>query len=169
MLHYFGKFWTRVLLWLTRITVKIEGEKNIPAGPVIYIQDPAEARDGMATLAYLPGKAHFIFSCRRLVIPLFGFLTLDPANLTVMHDDALAIIGKLEKKESVIFFTDKGEIKGGVTLIALETKLPVVPVKVKRQGKVVTIKIGKPLRAGNAADDHRHRQALKADLEKALA
>ncbi len=147
MLHYFGKFWTRVLLWLTRITVKIEGEKNIPAGPVIYIQDPAEARD----------------------IPLFGFLTLDPANLTVMHDDALAIIGKLEKKESVIFFTDKGEIKGGVTLIALETKLPVVPVKVKRQGKVVTIKIGKPLRAGNAADDHRHRQALKADLEKALA
>ncbi|MFA5114221.1 MAG: hypothetical protein WC529_08005 [Candidatus Margulisiibacteriota bacterium] len=168
MWHNFGKFWTRVFLRLTRTAVRVEGKNNIPAGPVIYLQDPAEARDGMATLGYLPGKSHFIFSCRRLVVPTFGFLTLDPENLTLMHDDVLAIINKLQRGESVIFFTDKGEIKGGVTLIALETKLPVVPVKVLRSGREVTIRIGKPIVSAPVADDHRHRAELRAAVAAAL-
>jgi 1-acyl-sn-glycerol-3-phosphate acyltransferase len=176
MWHNFSKFWTRVGLWLTRAAVRVEGQGNIPAGPVIFLQSPAQAWDGMATLGYLPGKFHFVYPRHLLNIPLLGwlerlcgFLALETDNITLMHDDVLAIVGKLKRGDSVVFFTDKNEVKGGVTFVALQTKLPVVPVRIERKGRQVTIKIGKALTTGNAADDHRHRQTLKAELQRALS
>jgi|GEM_PF-4916758 len=190
LLHRMGRFWTRVFLWLVCVRVRIEGKENLPQGPTIFVQDFSTYLDGAATLVSLPADFRFVFQRHLFEIPVLGwleramgYLALETEVVSVMHDDALEILKVLNQGGSIVTSTEGKEVRSGAAFFALRSKLPVVPlvhVRSYTSSEVgafftkpfpygISIKVGKPIKAAEAADDHRHRQELKGKIQAGLA
>ncbi len=191
--HAKGRFWTNLFLKAVCVKVNIEGAENIPAGPVIFVQNIQNYLDGAATLAKLPASYHMIFQRHLMEVPLLGwlekllgYLALEQEEISLMHEDVLEILKVLSRGESVLAFAEEKtggfEIHGGTALFTLQSKLPIIPVAVKRNLTApqvgaflakpfpyeINLKIGKPIQLAEMVDDKVHRQKIREQIANSL-
>lgn len=188
-LHRSGRFWTKFFLWMLCVKAKIEGKENLPVGPAIYVQNFSTYLDGAATLAYLPIDFRFVFLRHLFEIPflgwlerMMGYLALEGEVVSVMHDDVLEVLKALSRGENIVASTEGKEVKGGVILFALQSKLPLVPLAIKHTltspaaggffikpyPREMIIKVKKPILTAEMTDDHLHRQEIKKRVQDEL-
>ena len=137
--------WSRGILHVTGARMTVEGQKNIPAGPCVFVGNHRSYYDIPLLLASLD-KPHGILAKEELEkIPLLNrwmkllgcvFVQRDDLRASVRAlNDATAIV---ESGKSFVIFPEgtrykgeeggAGEFKAGAFRIAVKTGVPVVPV-----------------------------------------
>lgn len=140
----FARGWARLVLAATGIRWTVGGRENLDGvGNGIYFANHESFYDILLLLAVLPGRVRFLAKRSLFYIPILGwsmaaagFIPIDREH----HQKAMASLdraaAKLRRGISVIIFPEQtrtrtGEMlpfkKGGI-LLAIKTKLPIVPV-----------------------------------------
>lgn len=170
--HYAIVFMARVALFVTGCKIIFEGIENFPKkGPVIFICNHQSIYDAL-TCSYLPFRFRFLMDSWLARWPFYGTLCLKAGYVTMdensKEDCIRALRGTIHlinTGESFTIFPEggrgmNGEVKefhDGIALIALSTKVPVIPIAFSGTGKVlrrggffaypcpIIMKIGKPM------------------------
>lgn len=171
----FARFWARTVLAGARvicgIRVKVTGMERLPAGAALIASQHQSAFDTLIWVMLLP-KASYVFKAELARIPLFGPMLVASGQIPIDRGVSLATMrnllraterAKAQGRQIVIFpegtrvaIGSEPEIRGGFSLIAARTGLPVFPVATdsgllwsrrsfrKRPG-CVRIHIGEPI------------------------
>jgi 1-acyl-sn-glycerol-3-phosphate acyltransferase len=140
----FARGWARLLLSATGVPVGVRGLRNLRAGESrVFFANHESFYDILVLLAFLPGRLLFLAKKSLFYIPVFGwamaaagFIPIDRENRKRAAASLDRAAVRLRKGTSAIIFPEQtrtrtGELlpfkKGGV-LLALKTKLPIVPV-----------------------------------------
>lgn len=174
-LAYAG-LWARVVLAGARvlcgITFSVTGLERLPKGAALLASQHQSAFDTLIWITLLP-KASYVFKAELSRIPLFGPMLLAAGQIPLDRDASLtnvrallkaAKVARAEGRQIVIFpegtrvaVGSDAPIRGGFSLIASRTGLPVYPVAtdsglywgrrafLKRPGRI-RIAIGEPIR-----------------------
>lgn len=190
-LHFWGRLFTNLFLWVIGVKVSIQGKENIPQGAAILVQNIRGYLDGAASLAAIPATFRMIFKRTLIDYPLLrwvakvpGDLTLEPEELSLMHNDVLKILKVLSQGEKILTFAEEKlggfEIHGSTALFALKSNLPVVPIRIFRKTTAprvgaflahpfpyaIEIVVGKPLRMSELVDDRVAREEVKKQISQ---
>ena len=171
--HKMARIWSRILLGVSFIRVRIEGLENLdPKGTYVLVANHGSYMDIPALMVTLPLQFRFFAKKSLYKIPFLGthlrragHLPVDRSNarnsLKSMTEGA-RIIG--ERHVSVVLFPEGGrsakglrEFKEGAVYIAIKAGVPVVPIGIDgmrrllpmgsihlRRG-LVTVRIGRPI------------------------
>ena len=129
--------WSRGILRVTGARMTVEGQKNIPAGPCVFVGNHRSYYDIPILLTALDAP-HGILAKEELEkIPLLNrwmkllgcvFVKRDDIRASVKAlNDATAIV---ESGRSFVIFPEGTRYKGGAFRIAIKTGVPVVPVAI---------------------------------------
>jgi len=144
--HYIGKFWARMNLFFTGVLVSIEGSEHIDGERSYVIMSNHQSHfDVLALIAYMPLQLRWVMKLELREIPIFGYccekmgqIYIDRGRSEKAHK-SLEIAGeKIRNGASVVFFPEgtrspNGKLlpfKKGGFVIALEAKVPILPVTV---------------------------------------
>jgi len=144
--HYIGRFWSLVNVWLSGTRMYIRGKEKIKKGrPYIIMSNHQSLFDVWALIARLPLQLRWIIKSDIKTIPVFGLALERMGHFYVdrkRYKDAFsgldAAFEKIKKGMSVVVFPEgtrsrDGRLqkfhKGGV-LIALRSGIPILPVTV---------------------------------------
>jgi 1-acyl-sn-glycerol-3-phosphate acyltransferase len=183
--------WSRVLLAVSGVKVKVEGlEKISENGSYVFVANHLSYMDTPVVLANIP--VHFRFLAKRGLfrIPFLGWHLSRAGHISVPREDARAAVKTMaaaaqivrERRVSLLIFPEGGrtrdgklgEFKEGAAYIAIRAGVPLVPIGLKGTREVlpfgsshirgghVTMRIGDPLPTDQAA--LRERVRLTADL-----
>lgn len=143
----FAQLWARTVLAGARalcgIQVAVSGMERLPPGPALIASQHQSAFDTLIWVVLLP-KASYVFKAELARIPLFGSMLVASGQIPLDRGVSLATMrnllraaerAKAEGRQIVIFpegtrvpaGSDR-EIRGGFSLIAARTGLPVFPV-----------------------------------------
>lgn len=151
--HYIGKFWARMNLFFSGVLVSVEGGEHIDREKSYIIMSNHQSHyDVLALIAYMPLQLRWVMKLELREVPIFGFccekmghIYIDRGHSEKAHE-SLEIAGeKIRNGASVVFFPEgtrshNGELlpfKKGGFVIALEAKVPILPVTVVGGRKVV--------------------------------
>lgn len=172
-----ARCWARTVLAGARvlcgITVEVTGLERLPAGAALIASQHQSAFDTLIWVVLLP-RVSYIYKSELARIPLFGPMLRASGQIMVERQASVASVrallkatqrAKADGRQIVIFpegtrvvHGSDSEIRGGFTLIAGRTGLPIYPVStdsgrywsrrsfVKRPGRV-QIQIGAPIPA----------------------
>ena len=170
-----ARLWARTVLfgarWLCGIDVDITGFDTLPPGAVLLASQHQSAFDTLIWVVKLP-RCSYIFKAELADIPLFGPMLAASGQIAIDRRASIAAVRALvrdtqtaraDNRQLVIFpegtrvtHGEAAPIRGGFTLIAQRTGLPIYPVStdsgrywsrrsfVKRPGRV-RIHIGEPI------------------------
>ncbi len=144
--HYIGKFWARMNLLFTGVLVSVEGGEHIDRKKSYIIMSNHQSHyDVLALIAYMPLQLRWVMKLELREVPIFGYccekmgqIYIDRGHSEKAHE-SLAIAGeKIRNGASVVFFPEgtrspNGKLlpfKKGGFVIALEAKVPILPVTV---------------------------------------
>ncbi len=144
--HYIGKFWARMNLLFTGVLVSVEGGEHIDRKKSYIIMSNHQSHyDVLALIAYMPLQLRWVMKLELREVPIFGYccekmgqIYIDRGHSKKAHE-SLAIAGeKIRNGASVVFFPEgtrspNGKLlpfKKGGFVIALEAKVPILPVTV---------------------------------------
>lgn len=164
--------WSKTILWVCGIRLKVKGLENIIKGqPYIYISNHMSYFDIFALLAVLPVDFKFILKKELIRIPIFGWAVSRARHISIDRDHPREAIksmneaaSRIKKGTSVLFFPEgtrsDGQLlpfkKGAFQLalksdcdilpLAIENSQHIVPKKSKRIHKgTIYIEIGHPI------------------------
>jgi 1-acyl-sn-glycerol-3-phosphate acyltransferase len=171
--HLIARYWARWTLFFASVTVGVEGEGNIPAGPAVYMSNHASNFDVLAILGYLMVQFRWTVKRELFRIPLFGlamrecgYIMVDRGNHAKAIESMRIASDKIRSGTSIFIFPEgtraidgkfKLPFKKGGFHLALDSGTPVVPITVcgtfgilpKNSVKVtpgkINIRIGKPI------------------------
>ena len=167
---------SRVLLWTGGIRVDASGMENVPReGTLIFAANHQSAIDGCAVLPFL-GRRVFLGAMHQVYqLPLLngylkraGYLLLDLRNPKQLIITMRKILGVLRSGECFLIFPEGTrspdnrllEFRDGVSMLVLQSGLPVVPVALTDAYKImqrdelyglkvnsgrIKVRIGKPI------------------------
>lgn len=172
-MHFYAVVpWSRTILWVCGIKLKVNGLKNIVKDrPYIFISNHMSYFDIFALLAALPMDFKFILKKELMKIPLFGWAVRRAQHISIDRKNPRKAIksmnetaARIKKGISVVIFPEgtrsDGRIlpfkRGGFQLalksgcdiipLAIENSQNIVPRKSKRINKgVIFIEIGRPI------------------------
>ncbi|OPX96874.1 MAG: 1-acyl-sn-glycerol-3-phosphate acyltransferase [Syntrophorhabdus sp. PtaB.Bin006] len=143
LIHDVSRFWARIHLKMSGVTVDVSGLQNLGAPPYIFMCNHQSALDIFVLLVSLPVSFKWIAKRELFFIPFLGwamkragYISLDRGNpreaLKAIEDAAAKIRGGM----NLILFPEGTRSKDGVLLpfkkgvfsLALRSKVPIVPV-----------------------------------------
>ena len=195
LVHWFARWWARTLLWVGRISVRLDGLDNIPAGkPCVLVANHASAADIPILFGSLPIQFRIIAKDTLFHIPVLGWCMRLAGYISVNRSNPKKAIRSLKKAArqiregypAVVFpegtRTRTGELqpfKTGAFLLAIESGVPVVPVGISgsydilvrgsmriRPDAQVVLRIGPPIET--AGFTTRDRRSLSEQARKAV-
>jgi 1-acyl-sn-glycerol-3-phosphate acyltransferase len=138
-----GGAWSRLLLRLLRVRVRVSGLEHAPAGPAVYAANHASALDIFVVFGHLPVDFRIIYKKSLSMIPLVGWAILLGGHIPIDRGNAvrarrsIAAAGRrIRGGTSVVVFPEgtrspDGTVrlfKRGSFGLAIDTGVPVVPV-----------------------------------------
>lgn len=194
LIHRIGALWSRILLLLSGVRVKIKGLENIPSGPVIFLSNHQGAFDIPALQAYLPKQFRWVAKKSLFKIPvvgwsmsLAGYIKVDREHGHKAMQSLEEAAGKVKAGTSVLIFPEgtrssSGELlafKRGAFMLASLSRVPVVPIGIRGTNRVmkkgslrirpadVTVNIGKPI-VTEGLGDRELRAKTRKEIEELL-
>jgi 1-acyl-sn-glycerol-3-phosphate acyltransferase len=144
--HYFGKFWGRLNLFLTGVSVSVSGREHIRKGqPYIIMSNHQSALDILALYGYLPLQFRWVMKIELRKYPIFGLgcerighIYIDRGDSEKAHESLKVAGQKIRNGASVLFFPEGTRSRDGKLLpfkkggfvIALEAGVPILPVTI---------------------------------------
>lgn len=135
--------WSRALLRIARVGVRVEGLENLPAGPAVYAANHASAVDIPIVFGHLPVDFRIIHKRSLRFVPLLGqamwaarHIAIDRSHPFRARYSLAAAADRIRHGMSLMVFpegtrTPDGEVhcfKRGSFALALDAGVPVVPV-----------------------------------------
>lgn len=139
------RLWGRLLLKTGRIHVEVLGWERVPAGPVVFAANHASYLDIPIMFGGLPCEFRIIYKRSLTAVPFLGWslwagrhLAIDRANAFKARRALAAAAERIHAGTSVVVFpegtrTGDGDLlpfKRGSFVLALQAKVPVVPVSI---------------------------------------
>lgn len=142
-----AKLWAKTVLAGARvlcgITVSVTGFDRLPPGATLIASEHQSAFDTLIWVVLLP-RVSYIFKAELAKIPLFGAMLVASGQIPLDRSASMATVrnllratanAKADGRQIVIFpegtrvaIEDDASIRGGFTLIASRTGLPIYPV-----------------------------------------
>ena len=150
--HYIGKFWSRMNLLFSGVSVKMHGLENIEKGqPYVVMLNHQSHVDVWALIGYLPLQLRWVMKQELRDIPFFGIgcermghVYIDRKNPEKSHEELKSLHEKFASGTSVVFFPEgsrnEGELlpfKKGGFVIALQGKVPILPIAINGSRSVL--------------------------------
>lgn len=188
--------WSRVVLAVSGVKVKVEGLEKISAtGSYIFVANHLSYMDTPVVLANIPVQLRFLAKRGLFQIPFVGWHLSRAGHVPVPRGDARAAVKIMtaaaqiirERGVSLLIFPEGGrsmdgtlgEFKEGAAYIAIRAGVPLVPVGINGTREVlpfgsghvrtglVTLRIGEPVPTDHAA--LRERVQLTAEIRDRIA
>ena len=165
--------WARIMLWVSGIRVKAEGQENADPGvPCVYMSNHQSYFDILALLAYVPVSFKFIVKQELMRIPIFGLAMRRAGYIGIERKDHRKAIQSMNKAAekmrngvSVLIFPEGTrsvdgrlqEFKRGGFILAIKSGCAIVPVALNNSYRIapkgslrinkmpMDIHIGKPI------------------------
>ncbi len=144
--HYIGKLWSRVNLFLSGVSVEVRGIEHIKKGqPYIVMSNHQSYYDVWALIAYLPLQLRWVMKLELREIPIFGLgcervghIYIDRSDSEKSHKSLEVAGEKIRAGASVVFFPEGTRspdssmlpFKKGGFVIALAAGVPILPITV---------------------------------------
>ncbi len=150
--HMSSRHWSKFILWIFGIKVRVKGLENIGGGNVIYAANHASWFDIPAMVAGVPDNIRIMFKRELTYVPLWGWALWWGPYIAVDRSspkDAMRGIEKaadqIRKGASVLLFvegtrTRDGKLqafKRGAFVLALKAGVPIVPVVINHSYKIL--------------------------------
>lgn len=193
--HAAARFWSRVLLRLSGVRLRVAGLENIPSGcPCVFAVNHQSLADTPVMMAALPVPFRFLAKQSLWRVPIIGGHLRRGGHIPVRREEARQAMQSLveaarvvrERAVSVLVFAEGtrsaaglGEFKSGAAHVAIQTGVPLVPVAVAGTAEAlpkgavslraapVRVCVGEPIpTAGMTAVD---RDTLTGELRRRVA
>jgi 1-acyl-sn-glycerol-3-phosphate acyltransferase len=157
--HNISRVWSRVLLAVSGVKMRIEGlEKLDPGGAYVFVSNHRSLMDTPVVLAHVPLQFRFLAKRGLFLIPILGTHLNRAGHLPVVKGDPRASLKSMtdaarilrERGISVLLFPEGGrsvsdrgefadlkEFKEGAAYIAIKAGVPAVPLCVIGTSKVL--------------------------------
>jgi 1-acyl-sn-glycerol-3-phosphate acyltransferase len=174
-----ARFWSRILLMVCGIRVKVEGLEKIPAdGSYVFVSNHLSYMDTPVVLANIPVQFRFLAKRGLFQVPFLGWHLHRAGHIPVPRDNARAAVKTMSTAAEVIrdhgvsllIFPEGGrsadghlhEFKDGAAYIAIRAGVPMIPVTLSGTRAVlafgsghiqpgsVTMRIGEPVQTSQA-------------------
>ena len=181
-----ARAWSRALLWISGVTVKIDGLENIsPSGSYVLVSNHLSYMDTPVILANVPVQFRFLAKEGLFRIPLLGTHLARAGHIPVPLEDPRAAVRVMTKAAQVIkdrgisllIFPEGGRapdgvlqpFKEGAAYIAVKAGAPLVPLALigthevlpfgsgHMRGGNVILRIGAPVPTNNCKLQDRDR------------
>jgi 1-acyl-sn-glycerol-3-phosphate acyltransferase len=138
-----GGAWSRALLRLFRVGVRVSGLEHAPAGPAVYAANHASALDILMVFGHLPVDFRIIYKKSLSLVPLVGWairlgghIPIDRGNPFRARRSLDAAARRIRGGTSVVVFPEGTRSPDGAVRrfrrgsfgLAIEASVPVVPV-----------------------------------------
>jgi 1-acyl-sn-glycerol-3-phosphate acyltransferase len=171
--HRLARVWSRILLWVSFIRVRVEGLENLdPKGTYVVVANHGSYMDIPALIATLPLQFRFFAKKGLYRIPFLGTHLRRAGHLPVDRSNARNSLKSMtegariisQKRVSVLLFPEGGrsaaglrEFKEGAAYIAIKAGVPVLPVGIEGMRRLlpmgaghlrsgcVTVRVGRPI------------------------
>ena len=175
--HRISRIWSRLLLAVSGVKMRIEGlEKIDPAGSYVFVANHRSLMDIPVLLAHLPLQFRFFAKKGLFLIPIMGTHLRRAGHLPVVKGDPRASLKSMsdaarlirERGLSVLLFPEGGrstdrlqEFKEGAAYVAIKAGVPVIPIamtgtrevlpmgSMQIMSGIVELKIGDPISIEN--------------------
>ncbi len=166
--------WSRTLLAITGVKVKVEGREKISkSGSYVFVSNHLSYMDTPTVLANVPVQFRFLAKRGLFQIPFLGWHLGRAGHIPVPRGDARAAVKTMnlaaevvrDRGISLLIFPEggrsrngeMGKFKEGASFIAIRAGVPVVPISIKGtrevlpfgsghvRGGAVTMRIGDPI------------------------
>ena len=172
-IHSIGALWSRILLFLSGVTVDIKGTENLlQDGPQILASNHQGAFDILALQAFIPMQFRWVAKKSLFKIPivgwsmsLAGYIGIERERASSAYKSIEAAAERIKNGTSVLIFPEgtrsaTGELlpfKRGGFLLAVKSGVPVIPISITgtkdimKKGSVlinpgrIKIVIGRPI------------------------
>ncbi|MGB2868918.1 MAG: lysophospholipid acyltransferase family protein [Bacteroidota bacterium] len=151
--HWSARSWSRMVLWLFGIKVKIEGAEYLDRSKnYIYVSNHASMFDIPAALTSIPGRVNIMFKEELTKVPLWGwalkfgpYIAIDRFKSRDAMQSIEEAAGKIRSGKSVLVFaegtrTRDGKLqpfKRGAFAIAAKSGVPIVPVAINNTYRIL--------------------------------
>lgn len=151
--HRIAQRWSRVLLMVGAVKVKVEGiDKIQPNGSYVFASNHLSFADTPIMLANIPCQFRFMAKQSLFKVPFIGYHLRRGGHIPVPREDARAAIraiqeaGRIiqERNICILLFPEGGRTDGelrpfkeGAALIAITAGVPIVPVAVDGSRQVM--------------------------------
>ena len=144
--HYIGKFWSRLNIYLAFCRVRVTGKEHLdPGRTYIVMPNHQSLFDVFALIAYLPLQLRWVVKEEIRKMPVFGYalqrmghIYVDRARGESIRRSIEKAAQKVKEKTSVVFFpegtrSEDGKLskfrKGGF-ILAQESGYPILPITI---------------------------------------
>ena len=194
-IHSIGALWSRILLFLSGVTVEIKGAENLfQDSPQILASNHRGAFDILALQGFIPIQFRWVAKKSLFKIPIIGwsmslagYVSIDREKAGSAYKSIERAAEKVKKGASVLIFPEgtrssAGSLlpfKRGGFLLAIKSGVPIVPVSIRgtenlmkkesiliRPGAVKVV-IGKPIPV-SGADEKLLMEMVKKAIEEGL-
>jgi len=194
-IHSIGALWSRILLFLSGVTVEIKGAENLfQDSPQILASNHRGAFDILALQGFIPIQFRWVAKKSLFKIPIIGwsmslagYVSIDREKAGSAYKSIERAAEKVKKGASVLIFPEgtrssAGSLlpfKRGGFLLAIKSGVPIVPVSIRgtenlmkkesiliRPGAVKVV-IGKPIPV-SGADEKLLMEMVRKAIEEGL-
>jgi 1-acyl-sn-glycerol-3-phosphate acyltransferase len=138
-----GGAWSRLLLRVLRVEVRVSGLEHVPAGAAVYAANHASALDIFVVFGYLPVDFRIVYKRSLSLLPLVGWaiwlsghVPIDRRNSVRARRSIAAAARRIRGGTSVVMFPEGTRSRDGAVhhfkrgsfALAIDTGVPVVPV-----------------------------------------
>jgi 1-acyl-sn-glycerol-3-phosphate acyltransferase len=183
--HNIARLWSRILIRVSGMKVRVEGLENVPAGGgCVIASNHLSLMDTPLLLAHIPLQFRFLAKRNLFKIPFIGGHLRRAGHVSIPREDARGSLKAMsesariiqERGVSALVFPEGGrspgqlrEFKEGAAYIAIKAGVPLVPVGISGTREVlpmgsfvvrpgrVTLRIGTPISTAGLALKDRSR------------
>lgn len=150
--HFIGRIWSRIILFLAGVEVEVEGLERIPnKGPYIIVSNHQGAFDIPVIQGYLPIQFRWVSKVEAFRYPvigwamrLAGYIHVDRGHLKGAYRSLEAMEKKLQEGFPVLVFPEGtrqereevGPFKRGAFIVARKTGVPILPIAIRGTKKI---------------------------------
>ena len=195
--HTIQVMWSRSILWLVLVPIKVTGTENInPKQSYVFVANHQSFLDVFAVYGWLPNYFKWLMKKELRKVPLVGTACVVAGHIFVDRSNPRAALQSVEmiKKElvdgiSTVIYPEgtrtktgeMGRFKPGAFKIAMDLNLPVVPLSLGgffeampsgrayvNPGSRVTLHIGKPIDISQFTDINEAMAAVREKVQAGL-
>ena len=145
--------WSKMILWVCGIKVRIKGQENVRDGiPTVFMCNHQSYFDIFGLLAYLPADFKFILKQELMNIPLFGWALKRAGHIAIKRKNSreairgmIQVAEKVKSGTSVLIFPEGTRSKDGKLQplkkggfhVALNSGCDILPIAISNSCRIV--------------------------------
>lgn len=194
--HWTGRVWSKFILWLFGIKVRVKGTEHIEPGKhYIYVSNHASAFDIPTVIVGIPDDIRFVLKKELTKVPIWGwalkyghYITIDRGKARDAMKSLDEAVERMRHGASVILFgegtrTRDGRLqpfKRGAFTLAVRAGKPIIPVTINNTFRIlpkgslrvnpkdIELVLDKPIPTANIVGREGEQQ-LMDDVRKAIS